>query len=286
MTPLAVAQSVRKCLPGGYLVEPQPDHPHLLYGPNLLVGGQGRLISVFMTSAECSTHELEARLIAVRLALPFATLMVAVTPQNATVEHSALTHFDAVLTEQECGRGLAEWIQSPCPTKVNPSELNHSKRMHALRWSACRLMTRLRHQRTLHQESEPSVTPVLNPPDSNLSDWNESRQLGVAEASHTVPTVHHLRNGRRMARDLRSAWFQGLTHGHRLVDGTPYAEGMMVPLLLLAPQWPALLYEGRKHLDAMAFSGWIVAVPESERDAKCLLERAESYLRKTLREKT
>lgn len=286
MTPLAVAQSVRKCLPASYLVEPQPDHPHLLSGPHLLVGGQGRLLSVFMVNSATSSLELEARLIAARLALPSATQAVAITSANTAVEHPALRHFDAVLSEEACGRTLAKLIQSPNTTKVKLSELKHTKRVHALRWSACRLMSSLRHKRALRLGKELSIVPFPDSTYSNLPAVRETRHLGVSEVSPHASVIQFLRNGRGLSNDLKSAWLQGLTHGYRLIDGTPHAEGLMVPLLLLAPQWPHLLDEGRKHLDAMAFSGWIVAVPESETDAPCLLERAEAYLRKTLREKT
>src|ERR1043166_6458187 len=66
----------------------RPDHPHLLLGPDLLIGADGRLVAIFLAN-ETSQGSIRGRLIASRLALPSNTRMVLIAPDHGALNVNA-----------------------------------------------------------------------------------------------------------------------------------------------------------------------------------------------------
>ena len=75
--PYQLAKSLQRGIEGNYLVVPRPDHPMLIAGPDILIGGEGNLTAVFFVSKSTRVAILRARVIAARLALPVSSSMVA-----------------------------------------------------------------------------------------------------------------------------------------------------------------------------------------------------------------
>src|SRR5216684_6152496 len=81
----SLAESVRDALPQDYVVVSNPDHPLVLRPPDLLIGGNGRLIALFIpTSVERGNQRnFRNRIILNRLALPAHTHFVLVLDSAA-----------------------------------------------------------------------------------------------------------------------------------------------------------------------------------------------------------
>ncbi len=283
MTPHAIATKLRASLPTTYAVVSTPDHPDLLMAPALLVGGEGRLTAVFLLTPNLDFEDLEARLIAARLALPVATRLVAVCSEDDSFSADTWHHFDSVMEALEGVMMLAKIIQSNLKPKVNAVHLRQAKQFHAIRRSACGLITQLRHQRALRQKAMDRLTAPMH---SKLrhtissSAALRSSDLTASEPSGYLNHVHALKQGRDEANDLRLGWQHGLRHGFKLLEGTPDANLCAEPLLLLRSQWPDRADEWEKQVKSMAFSGWVMASPESDEDVQRLFDRIQIYLQK------
>jgi hypothetical protein len=90
-----LGRSLRREISDDYIVVTAPDHPLLLKGPDILIGGDGNLTAVYLpTIQEINQNRLlRARYILARLALPASTRHLLVQPENAR-------HWIAGLSEQ------------------------------------------------------------------------------------------------------------------------------------------------------------------------------------------
>jgi hypothetical protein len=68
-------------LPGSYVVVAAPDHPLLLEGPDVLIGGEGAAVALFIPKASerLNRESFLARVILSRLALPPKTSTVLIS---------------------------------------------------------------------------------------------------------------------------------------------------------------------------------------------------------------
>ena len=83
MTADQLATNLRKLLPHRFIISKHPDHPHLFAGPDLLIGGEGKLCGLFLAKKSEASDRLLARLIASRLAMPTnMRWAVVVDPRN------------------------------------------------------------------------------------------------------------------------------------------------------------------------------------------------------------
>lgn len=90
-------------LPEHFVVVLRPDVPNLLRGPDLIIGGEGRLFAIFKFQAaeQQSPDRLLVRLALARLALPRHTRCVLLwRPERADGETEAIaTHFHSMISE-------------------------------------------------------------------------------------------------------------------------------------------------------------------------------------------
>ncbi len=90
-------------LPERFVVVLRPDVPNLLRGPDLIIGGEGRLFAIFKFQAaeQQSPDRLLVRLALARLALPRHTLCVLLwRSERADGETAAIaTHFHSMISE-------------------------------------------------------------------------------------------------------------------------------------------------------------------------------------------
>ena len=96
-------------LPEHFVVVLRPDVPNLLRGPDLIVGGEGRLFAVFKFQAaeQRSPDRLLARLALARLALPQHTLCVLLwrtDPADGETAAIIATHFHSMLPDDSPAR--------------------------------------------------------------------------------------------------------------------------------------------------------------------------------------
>lgn len=99
----ATYRALLELLPEHFVVVLRPDVPNLLRGPDLIIGGEGRLFAIFQFQAaeQRSPDRLLARLALARLALPRHTLCVLLWRwERADGKTAAIaTHFHSVITE-------------------------------------------------------------------------------------------------------------------------------------------------------------------------------------------
>jgi len=71
----AIAKTVGEEIPTSYVIATAPDHPLLIEGPDILIGGEGNLVAVFTPKASerADDDRLLARFILCRLALRSGT---------------------------------------------------------------------------------------------------------------------------------------------------------------------------------------------------------------------
>ena len=100
----ATHRALVELLPEHYVVVLRPDVPNLLRGPDLVIGGEGRLFAIFKFQAaeQRSPDRLLVRLALTRLALPRHTLCVLLwRSERADGETAAIiaTHFHSLISE-------------------------------------------------------------------------------------------------------------------------------------------------------------------------------------------
>ncbi len=96
-------RALLELLPERFVVVLRPDVPNLLRGPDLIIGGEGRLFAIFKFQAaeQRSPDRLLVRLALARLALPRHTLCVLLwRSERADGETAAITtHFHSMISE-------------------------------------------------------------------------------------------------------------------------------------------------------------------------------------------
>ena len=96
-------RALPELLPEHFVVVLRPDVPNLLRGPDLIIGGEGRLFAIFKFQAaeQQSPDRLLVRLALARLALPRHTLCVLLwRPERTDGETAAIaTHFHSMISD-------------------------------------------------------------------------------------------------------------------------------------------------------------------------------------------
>ena len=96
-------RALPELLPEHFVVVLRPDVPNLLRGPDLIIGGEGRLFAIFKFQAaeQQSPDRLLVRLALARLALPRHTLCVLLwRPERTDGENAAIaTHFHSTISD-------------------------------------------------------------------------------------------------------------------------------------------------------------------------------------------
>jgi hypothetical protein len=100
----SITRSLTRQLSGEYFVVPRPDHPELLSGPTVLIGGPGGLTAIYRIGRHSPTHELRSRVIAAKLALPAHTRFIGIAENDVTVsDQIARDAFDQIVSANDVG---------------------------------------------------------------------------------------------------------------------------------------------------------------------------------------
>lgn len=93
-------------VPRNFVTSIDPDLPNLLYGPKLLIGGEGRLFAFFISRPSDEAQTL-ARLTLSRLVLPSHTKCILMVDGNESYTFSKIyEHFHATINEKDDLRHL------------------------------------------------------------------------------------------------------------------------------------------------------------------------------------
>ena len=97
-----IERELRDELPSSYVIVAAPDHPLLIEGPDVLVGGEGNLVELVFTPKAIERHSrerLSVRFVLSLLALPPQTRYVLLSddPHEHAISHNVADNFAAVL---------------------------------------------------------------------------------------------------------------------------------------------------------------------------------------------
>src|SRR6266496_427151 len=297
----STALAVEKALGADHTVVVSPDHPALLSGPELLVGGRGRLTGVFWVRSATRRRLLESRVIATRLALPPNARIIAIADSPSPVLSSLLSmSFDEVVEERNT-RELIRICKSKYTTELR--DLREIQRRHAIFYSTLLQVATLRRNHDLVSVSPRSVLADLEKKTTaadrfiGIETDIQSVDAGLrGKRGRSRPSYHKhrvwlkqavvagltLSINRPMLPHLRAYWTEGLTENFRLDGGVPYPSSLW-PRFLLIQRWPRQIHDPDKPVRAIAFSGWVMAIATNVIDVEKLVERTEEVTERRLR---
>lgn len=93
-----LGKSLRRGISNDYVVVTEPDHPLLLKGPDILIGGGGNLTALYLPTIQEINQNglLRARYILARLALPSSTRHLLLQPEKASQQVAGLSEQFAI----------------------------------------------------------------------------------------------------------------------------------------------------------------------------------------------
>jgi len=286
LSPFALAANLAKSLPNGYLLAPRPDHPYLLQAPSLLIGGEGKITAIFILGKTASEATLSARLTASRLALPPTARVVALLTANTPEPKLQVQrNFDEIFRLRNGSQSLAHFVQSNAEPRAKLKDLLAAKRLHSVRWSAATQVTTLRRKHQNPSVSAHGLVEELGLQQNEASPQSATTRRRASAVFLHGSQVRALPSGRALIPSLRDAWERGLRSTYTLDDGVPYSDEHTPPSLLLVDSWPDVPSDPEKPFRVAAFSGWVMASPESLQDIHQLVERTQDFLRRKLYER-
>ncbi len=284
-TPFSIAKPIQKKLGGSYYVVPRPDHPLLLSGPDILIGGNGRLTAVFLIPRSVRDRHLRARLTAARLALPIDSRLVAICDTGTCPSNSRLfENFDEILTSQSPVDDIAAYSTSDARSIVNKKSLFEMKKRHAIQFMTALQIATFRQRHKLESQSADELMIDLDTRNNSSISRDRHKRKGPSEISINGSTVSSLPKGNNMLSHLRYAWCSGMVQKFELDTGVPYADTNSQPSILLSEEWPSVKNDPEKPSRASAFSGWILAQSSTSKDIEELIERAQFVTRRRVYE--
>lgn len=249
------ASRMRERLPSAFATVLAPDHPLLLRGPDVLVGGEGVLTAVYIPGVverERSQDNLRTRYILSRLALPPHTRHVlAWSPDWAGGLPADLLSSFAEVLEPTATPSLVKIAQDRefvgRQKRVPPRELETAR----VRYSDALLVNKAVRRTRRHDKD---VAPF------ELQTTGRSRRrpelIDIHPTAETV-TTYYFSEGLATAEFVQSLLSRTVPKSQPLIEGTPALRGSPFDVALLDH-----LVEPRgdpdKILRAAAFAGWVL----------------------------
>jgi hypothetical protein len=310
VTPFDLSRRLTRELGRDFVVVPRPDHPELSSGPDVLVGGRGRLTAVFRIGRTTASRLLDARVIAARLAFPAGTLLVAMVDDGATVTSpSAGQGFDEFLGSREVG-ALIRLCTTEQPRHHRAEELRRIQQKHATFYSTIFQIAELRGRHHL-QPSKPREVidalstrmitsgpsrPLLHLP--QLAAAYVDRALEESDSGKLRQRRSAPRSPRTTVRDttvatlpgakvkptqesLRTLWSEALSEDFGMDAGVPYPRAFH-PRILLVEVWPKHRFDPQKPVRIAAFSSWLLAISTTPEEIESLVDRSLEVIGKRM----
>lgn len=287
MKSFAIAKSIQRTISSSFQVVSRPDHPLLLSGPDLLIGGEGKITAVFLIQKAVRQPQLRARITASRLALPAETRILALVDDNSgPMPNSLLSNFDEIFVGKNDARAISVFASTDTRSKVNKQDLLNSKRRHSILFATALQIAILRHKHSMAIQPSLLILKELEARTNRQTQDVDRKWQRRKEVEVNGSNVSSLRGGSTMVSDLRSAWQSGLNAKYTLDTGVPYADMNSQPSILLAEEWPTMKIDPEKPIRASAFSGWIIAQPTNSDEIEQLIERVQTVTRKRIYERS
>lgn len=298
-----LATRLTRDLGGDFVVAPSPDHPELASGPDILIGGRGRITAVFRIARTSTRRLLHARVIATRLAFPAASRLVALVENDAEPPPVLANQgFDTMLRAKDT-QELIRVISSDLPERHRISELQNIQKQHAIFYSTILQIAELRSRHTFPQRSVHEVIATLQVrhdqflpsipkpdlrgehPKSKTAHGSTRSKINRESWRATVlqTTVAELRESKTTSatKRFRPLWSEALSKDFVLDRGIPYQQSIE-PRILLIETWPTHKTDPQKPTRVAAFSSWLMAVATTAQDVETLIERTQEAVKKGL----
>lgn len=296
-----ILEQTNRYLRDNYVVSVEPDLPHLLVGPDLLVGGNERLIAVFTpkTSELRRPDELIVRLTLSRLALPKHARCILVVDHERHRETfiSQLSQsFDRTIEVRELPsirRIVGDSNSSNIATIPNQVRQQVFARSNLLFEEAS---ARLQVQPNRISAREALAEADLPPEERvverlrGLQSGDRRRQNGfefiTAQRGSILLSRQRTQNRRSLGNDLRQIFVSSVQMDYNLDQGVPYLNGnnfYRFAKLFIANVIPTYRQDPEKYIRCAAFAGILVIQANSMNEVESLgntvLERIQGELR-------
>lgn len=246
----------------------------LLSGPDLLIGGEGKLTAALFLERKESEKSLLARITATRLAMPSTTRLLALLTEDAEPPIQILDHFDSSAREGTW-QEIQRYATSDASPKVDQAALSESKRRHTEKYTVAMLLTTLRRKHELTTvEPETVIRELVNAGHSDSVRSKKMPQLRRPSTQVQGAYVASLSSRNKPVQQLRTLCSTGLVDSYALDTGIPYQKPDSNLNVLLIEQWPTVRNDPEKPVRSAAFGGWIMAKSSSAQDIFDLIERS------------
>ncbi|MCU1025387.1 hypothetical protein [Stenotrophomonas maltophilia] len=260
----ALINKLQKELPSTYRFAKDADHPLLMDGPDLMVGGEGRLTCIVTDKKNRSYERLLAQLSLLRLALPEAATIVLVT-DNEDSRASLSREYDRLFNAQEIGQSLLGFIRSKNVPRTKKEDLQASKNRHHHIYSKLMMVGRSRAKSFKADGSAQRLS---------------SRTLASDKISAYFSAAHLSKNNAR--RQIISTCYSSAANYIAMDNGTPYVSSDRYFRILLSDFLPHSRFDPEKPMRALAFSGNLIADVQDRDEAEQLIDRVMALLSKNI----
>lgn len=305
MTRFELSGKLTRELGGDFVVAPSPDHPELASGPDLLVGGRGRITAVFRVGRYTSPRLLEARVIATRLAFPAESCLAAMVEREVEPpRHLAEQGFDVVLGDRQTRDLIRLCTNGVSDDNNRLKQLQQVQKKHDIEYSTILQIAELRQRHKLRPKSARNVIANLRNRQRLVDGLLQEGQRSVAEDRIGRERPHRWRHKSRAdsmratlrqttvaalpispsgstAFGLRTLWCEALSDDFKLDRGVPYQLAFR-PRILLVEVWPTDRFDPCKPTRVAAFSSWLMAIATTAEDIEALVDRSLEMVEKRI----
>ena len=256
-------RTLRDSLPSSYHFASSVDHPVILEGPDVLIGGEGLLISIYH-SRRRSPSNLRARIAVSKLALPSHCLHVLVV-ETQSMDHSQaqdnLKSFDRMIEISDLTRPS---LMREKPSERVTYELGKIKKQQNLFYSRTFQFATARRKHQKDDGSSSRLARLLHERRNNKNVILNYKgiDLSAEDRPTTLPYVKYLCQHRFSEFEFD--------------NNVPYPK-QFTPGIAVSDAIPELKGDPEKPLRAAAFSGWIFTDASSIQDLDAIIDRAERF---------
>lgn len=275
-----IIDRLRREIRGSFQVVARPDHPMLLSGPDLLIGGEGKLTAVIKVGKRDSASVIAARTMAIRLAMPSNTRLYACIADGAKLSDQIAWNFDEIADALETGwTNLVRYAVSDASPRTNKAALIEIKQQHSEKFALAMLFTKLRRQHVAeHVSTEGVIRKLLGANPSKPESSGRHRPMAHLQGAY----VTALTSRPKPVDQLRLICNIGLVESYQLDNGVPYPRADSALNVLLVENWPMARHDPEKPVRSAAFGCWITTTTSGADDVAELVSRASDpkYLRR------
>jgi hypothetical protein len=278
-----LASVLEKQIPPGFVISSYPDHPHLFAGPDLLIGGEGKLCALFLAKQReiWATDNLLARLTASRLAMPeHMRCAVVVDHTNANFEESVKREFLEIFGPDQA-REIARFVKlsnTAAGFQIVPAEI----RAHAmLRYQILFQITRLRlshprgarpydllHSLRMEGGTRPKAIALPQSVEKDRHGWYRN----IVEEENFAVGATSFAPGISAQKRIQPFCVYSIRRSYVLDNGVPYLRDSD-PNILVIDEQPTGMLDPLKPVRCANFAGWALAAADSPQDVAALADR-------------